>query len=267
MNRSLTLPIVLCCCLVSSPIGAQAGNVTVKVLHSPSLAQDRKVWVYTPSGYDAKGTPYQLVVAFDGADYVSTMSLPKILDSLTAAHKIPPMVAVMIDDSSGVVRLRDLANQPDFVSFLGRELMPWVRQQYNVTRDPHKTIITGSSAGGLAAAYASLLHPELFGNVLSQSPALWRGYASSNSPPYEWLTQQYAAQPRRDVRFFIDVGSREIGHAAGSGPVFIEAVRRFSDALRKKGYPVTYTEIPGGVHAPQTWVTRLPIGLELLAGS
>lgn len=246
---------------------AQVGSVAEKQIHSQVLARDRKVWIYTPPAYDAKGGPYQLVVAFDGADYISTMPLPRILDSLTAAHKIPPTVAVMIDDSSGAVRLRDLANQPQFVKFLSTELMPWVRQHYNVTRDPHQTIITGSSAGGLAAAYAALLHPELFGKVLSQSGAFWRGYASSNSPPYEWLTQQYAAQARRDVRFFVDVGSRETGHAAGSGPVFIEAVRRFRAVLRSKGYSVTYTEIPGGVHAPDTWAKRLPVGLEALAGS
>ena len=224
------------------------------------------MWVYTPPGYSTRATPYGLVIAFDGADYVGSMSLPRILDSLTAAHKIPPMVAVMIDDSSGAVRLRDLANQPDFVTFLSSELMPWVRQHYNITRDPHQTIITGSSAGGLAAAYAALLHPELFGKVLSQSGAFWRGYASSNTPPYEWLTQQYASQPRRDVRFFVDVGSRETSHAVGTGPVFIEAVRRLRDVLRTKGYPLTYTEVPGGQHSPETWVKRLPVGLELLAG-
>lgn len=45
------------------------------------------------------------------------------------------------------------------------------------------------------------------------------------------------------------------------------AVRRFRDVLRSKGYSVTYTEVPGGVHAPDTWVKRLPVGLEALAGS
>jgi len=267
VTERLAYLVLLGCSLASSPAAAQADRVAEKQIHSRVLGQDRKFWVYTPPGYDAKGGPYHLVVAFDGADYISTMPLPKILDSLTTAHRIPPTVAVMIDDSSGAVRLRDLANQPDFVKFLGTELMPWVRQQYSVTRDPHRTIITGSSAGGLAAAYAALIHPELFGKVLSQSGAFWRGYASSNSAPYEWLTQQYSAQPRRDVRFLVDVGSRETVHAAGSGPVFIEAVRRFRDVLRSKGYSVTYTEIPGGVHAPDTWVKRLPVGLELLAGS
>src|SRR5215212_4198475 len=99
MNRSTTLLILLCCCLVSSTVGAQAGNVTENKLRSRIFGRERRVWVYTPPGYQAKGTPYELVIAFDGADYTSAMSLPGILDSLTAARRIPPMVAVMIDDS------------------------------------------------------------------------------------------------------------------------------------------------------------------------
>jgi enterochelin esterase-like enzyme len=36
-------------------------------------------------------------------------------------------------------------------------------------------------------------------------------------------------------------------------------------ALKKKGYDVTYTEVPGGVHAPETWKTRLPDGIAALS--
>jgi pimeloyl-ACP methyl ester carboxylesterase len=41
--------------------------------------------------------------------------------------------------------------------------------------DPRRVIVTGSSAGGLAAAYVALMRPDLFGNVLSRSGAFWRG--------------------------------------------------------------------------------------------
>jgi hypothetical protein len=49
--------------------------------------------------------------------------------------------------------------------------------------------------------------------------------------------------PHRDIRFFVDVGSLETHPAVGVGPVFIDAVRRFRDVLRTKGYPVIYTEL------------------------
>ena len=244
------------------------GTVSQHSIPSRIYGHPRTVWVYTPAGYKSGPTGYSLIVAFDGEDYHGdTMRLPKILDSLTAAGKMPAMVALMVDNSSGAARLSDLANQPAFAEFLATEVIPWLRRQYNVTRDPRRTIVTGSSAGGLAASFVALVHPEVFGNVLSQSGAYWRGAAASNSPPWEWQTGQYYARPRKDVRFVIDVGAGETHRALGDGPVFIEAVRRFRDALKSKGYEVTYTEVPGGQHAPQFWRPRLPIDLVALTSA
>ena len=96
-----------------------------------------------------------------------------------------------------------------------------MRSRWQVTTDPHRVIVTGSSAGGLGAAYVALEKPELFGNVLSQSGAFWRGAEASNDAPYEWLTTQVTARPRADIRFYMDVGEYE-DHATlgGSGPIF-----------------------------------------------
>jgi len=83
--------------------------------------------------------------------------------------------------------------------------------------------LCGASAGGLAAAYVALARPELFGNVLAQSGAFWRGNEGTNGPPYEWLAHEVVTRPRREVRFYLEVGGDETAHAVGVGPVFIEA--------------------------------------------
>ena len=62
--------------------------------------------------------------------------------------------------------LLGLATDPDFPEFLVSELLPWVHARYNVTTDPRLTVVAGASYGGLAATYAALRHPEVFGNVL-----------------------------------------------------------------------------------------------------
>jgi enterochelin esterase-like enzyme len=144
--------------------------------------------------------------------------------------------------------------------------VPWVRQGWNVTRDAHRVIVTGSSAGGLAAAYVAFARPDLFGNVWSQSGAFWRGAEGSNGPPWEWLTREVQAAPRKDIRFYLDVGELE-DHATlgGSGPNFRDSNRRFRDALKAKGYEVTYTEVPGGNHAERWWRVRLPDGIVALS--
>ncbi len=86
----------------------------------------------------------------------------------------------------------------------------------------------------------------------------WRGANGSNGAPYEWLASQYAASPKLDIRFLLDVGSLEtIKVIGGTGPRFIDAHRRFRDALVAKGYEVEYTEVAGGVHNPETWRPRL----------
>ena len=244
-----------------------AGDVVEFNIPSRAYRRTRHVWVYTPPDYqNVCAAACSLVVAFDGGEYVSAIPLPAILDSLTAAKRIPPTVALLVDDASGAERLADLANQRRFVTLVADELIPWLRAKYLVTHDPERTIITGSSAGGLAAAYLALERPDLFGNVLSQSGAFWRGDEGSNGAPYEWLTGQYETSPRRPIRFVLEVGSTEShGAMGGAAPSILSANRRLRDVLRAKGYSVEYFEVPNGVHAPETWKSRLPVGLSRLA--
>jgi enterochelin esterase family protein len=152
------------------------------------------------------------------------------------------------------------------VTFLANQLIPWIRQGWHVTADPAQVIVTGSSAGGLAASFVAFERPDLFGNVWSQSGAFWRGAEASNQAPWEWLAEQVSASPRREVRFVLDVGALE-NHATlgGQGPNFLDASRRFHNALVRKGYEVTYTEVPDGNHAPMWWRSRLPDGIVALS--
>jgi enterochelin esterase family protein len=223
----------------------------------------RRAWVYTPPLAPARpDTGLTLLIVFDGGEYTSEIPTPRILDSLLAAARIPPCVALMIDDSTRAARLDELANRAWFADYLAAEVVPWVRARHHVTRDPHRVILAGSSAGGLAATHAALRHPETFGNVLSQSGAFWRGNEASNDPPYEWLTRHVASTPRRDVRFWLEVGTTESrGALGGSAPSILAANRALRDALRAKGYRVAYAEVPNGVHGYETWGVRLAGGI------
>ena len=255
--------------VAAAPAPIRAGDVRPFTIASRHQGRDRRVWVYTPPGYAAgRDSSLGLVIAFDGEEYLDEIPLPRMLDSLLAEGRIPPLVAVLVADSTGAARLDDLANRAWFADFLADELLPWVRRGWRVTRDPRRVIVTGSSAGGLAAAHAALRRPDVFGNVLSQSGAFWRGAEASNGPPYEWLTAQVARWPRADVRFWLEVGSTEVkGALGGRAPSILSANRAFRDALHARGYAVTYTEVPDGVHAPLTWAPRLPAALAALAGA
>ncbi len=248
-------------CMAQTPL--PSGRLASFVVYDSAYHRPRQIWVYTPPGYAAHpATPYPVILAFDGAEYRDTMPLPAVLDTFVATRAAPPMIAVLVDDSALAARIADLGNASKMVQFLGRQLMPWVRARWPVATDPHRVIVTGSSAGGLGAAYVAFERPDLFGNVWSQSGAFWRGAEASNSAPYEWLTAQVADAPRKDVKFVLDVGALE-DHATlgGTGPNFLAASRRFRDALLAKGYDVTYTEVPNFNHAPQWWRQRLAHGI------
>jgi enterochelin esterase family protein len=241
----------------------QAGRVEARTIQDTVYGIARRVWVYTPSAYSASGPAYPVAFFFDGDDYLRDLQLPATLDRLIAEKRIPPMVAVLVDNS--VDRLGDLANHARFARFMGDELVPWARTGWHISADPHRTIVAGYSAGGLGACYAALRRPEIFGNVLSQSGAVWRGDEGSSSS-FEYLKGQFASAPKQDLRFYMEVGEGETHHVLGTGPVFIEATRRLREVLVAKGYAVTYVEVPGAVHEPGHWRAQLPFGLAALAG-
>jgi len=250
----------------TAPLPGPAGQVVERAVESRIYGRPRRVWVYTPPGYDASARACDLLIAFDGQEYLEDIRLPAILDLVLNQEKTAPFVAVLIDDATGADRLDDLANRARFADFLGDEVIPWVRSAWNVTRDPHRTIVTGSSAGGLAAAFVAFRRPDLFGNVLSQSGAFWRGKEASNEAPYEWLTEQFAAAPKKDILFVLEVGALETqGALGGSAPSILATNRRLRDVLVKKGYEVAYAELPNGRHSPETWKVRLPGGIIRLA--
>ncbi len=276
IRKTLFLLAVLCATAAAQqPALSSAGGGPTKhkveefAVPSKLYGRARRVWVYTPAGYDpARKIPYDLVVAFDGIRYGDSGNVPltRILEKLTAKGKLPPMVALLIDNGGGAARISELANHARFAQALADEIMPWLHRGWNVTADPQHVIVTGSSAGGLGAAYVAYKCPDLFGNVLSQSGAFWRGNEGSNDPPYEWLTQQFKDSPKLPLRFYLEVGALETAQAVGTGPVFIEANRRLRDVLQAKGYPVFYKEVRGARHDAEHWQKELDDGLLWLAG-
>lgn len=240
------------------------GKVTELELESASMKQSRRVGVYTPPGHDSTRR-YPLLIAFDGETYGldagATIPLPTILDNMIAARKIPPIIAVLV--ASGGTRNRDLPGSAPFSAFIANELVPKLRADYRAGMTPAETIVTGSSFGGLCSVYTALHHSDVVGNVLSQSASFMfaRGaFDEDLSPSVEggWLIRDYAAAPRRPIRFYLDAGLFE--------PKLLESNRHMRDVLVAKGYPVTYAEFSGG-HDYGLWRGTISDGLIALLGA
>ena len=141
--------------LSQSSVG-KAGTTSELTIPSKTNPTGRHAWVYTPDGYPAScNGECNLIIAFDGSFYLGAMPLPEILDSLIAAKRTPPTVALLFDNGAPPGRIADLANSHQFAAFVAEELLPWTREHYVVTHAPERTILAGTSAGALGAAYVA----------------------------------------------------------------------------------------------------------------
>ncbi|NIF59097.1 DUF3327 domain-containing protein [Enterobacter sp. Ap-916] len=229
------------------------GSLVRYQVESKKLANRREVAVYRPRG----GQPARwTLMLFDGRMYQDRYHLANVLDGLIARHALPPVNAVFIDSLDGERREKELPPNPDFADFMAEELVPWLRRQ-GITTPAQKTIVAGSSYGGLASSWVALRHPEAFGNVLSLSGSYW--WAPEGEAP-GWLTRQYQASPRLPVRFWLQAGRFESKGADGG---IYRNTQQLEAVLREKGYEVSFNPWSSG-HDYAAWCEAIITGMKEL---
>lgn len=257
--------------------GVPRGTLQTLRYASARLGNERELGLYLPPDYTPTGAPLPLLLLFDHDAYVSRVPTPTILDNLIAAGRIPPLVAVLVGNPTRDSRTRELPCNAEFADMLAGELLPWLQARWRITADPARTVVAGSSYGGLASAWLGFRHPGRFGRVLSLSGSYWwsperppgrLAGALDDSSEGEWLTRQYASAPRSEasaaVRFFISAGLLERS-APADGPGILETNRHLRDVLRARGQVLHYREFAGG-HDYIHWRNELADGLMALLG-
>jgi enterochelin esterase-like enzyme len=246
--------------IVAKPEVAK-GKVTKIELESAILKEKRPVGVYTPAGYDP-AKQYPLVIAFDGEAYGMApqpqIALPTIVDNLIAANKIPPVVVALV--YSLETRSKDLPGSEPFSRFVAEELVPKLRADYKAGLTPADTVVTGSSFGGLCSTFTAFHHPDVIGNVLSQSGSYQFQPGALDDDVSEFveggpIIREIAAAPKAPLKFYMDAGKFEENLLASN--------RHLRDVLIAKGYPVTYQEFSGG-HDYWLWRGTISDGLVAL---
>jgi enterochelin esterase family protein len=241
------------------------GNIQRHAFKSEVMGNERRVWVYTPPGYEAGLGSYPVLVAFDGGAALTSIPVQRILDNLLADGRIRPMVAVLIDNPTDTSRNDELPCNETFARCIEEELLPWLRANYSVSHAASDHYVTGVSYGGLASMWLGYRLPHIFGNVISQAASLWWGpgwdtglsLAAQNFAP-EWLIEQYAAAPRLPVRFWMEIGLME--HPSR----MLVPNRRMRAVLEEKGYELIYSE-PNGGHDSALWRGTLATALGAMA--
>ncbi|MFS8037175.1 alpha/beta hydrolase [Xanthobacter sp. AM11] len=242
--------------------GAPAGRLSHFPMASARLGNRRAITLYRPAGFDPHDPDLVLLVVFDGPAYLSKVPTPAILDALIAERRLPPVLAVFVSPIDGETRGRELPGNDAFADFLADELMPAIRQMTGAGVPAGRTILAGSSYGGLAAATVALRHPQVFGNALALSGSFWWRAPDAPADGPGHVAELVARTPPAGVRFHLSAGRFETGHMGTAG--ILDTSRHLRDVLRARGYDVSYGEYAGG-HDYLVWRGALADGLLALA--
>lgn len=224
------------------------GRLTEHRLSSRHVGDERRVWVHESVGVDEPGVVPALLVVFDGGVYAHLMHTPEQVDAMVVAGELPPVITLYCHYADDASRNRELACREDFADFVVDELVPWAAGRWHFTDDPARSIVLGSSLGGLCAGWIGFRHPERFRNVVAQSvPWAWRPDEAEPSGDEErgWLAARWAERGPRDTVVYTEMGSFETG-LAPDGVSALEHTHRFVRQLRDLGVDVDEQGYSGG---------------------
>ncbi|MCB2290088.1 hypothetical protein LGK97_09940 [Clostridium sp. CS001] len=234
------------------------GTICEHQFQSGNLEESRRIRIYMPYGYEKINEPYGVLVLTDGDEYINILSSIAVLDNLIADKKIPQIVTIFIDSTK--TRIKELKCNDNFADIIVKEIIPWARDNYNISRKANECVIGGYSLGGLTAAYLGLKHSEVFGNVLSQSGSYW--YKAENCKDDEtacWLGNEFKEIDKLPLKFYLNVGVLE------NKETMIDTHIIFKDILIEKGYKVDFKYFNSG-HDFLCWGETLANGLTSLIG-
>jgi iron(III)-enterobactin esterase len=205
----------------------------------------RKVAVYVPKGYVAsREAPF--IVGADGPDRL----LFEALDGLIAAHKLPPIIAISIQNGGGDAQGSERGLEYDTMSgkyaeFVENEVLPAVENQAHVklTHDPDGRATTGNSSGGSCALEMAWYHPEWYHRVLTYSGTFinqqWPWNPETPHGAWGFHDQLIPHSPRKPIRIWMEVGDRDLlnpNTMRDNMHDWVLANEHMADVLAKKHY-------------------------------
>lgn len=177
---------------------------------SPTLGARRRMYVYTPPGYESGRERYPVLYLLHGGggdeDAWTTLGrAPQILDNLIAQGRAKPMIVVMANGNATQAASRDLVPAPDprsaappaagasaltatilrFPESLVKDVVPFVDTTYRTRADRDDRAVAGLSMGGAQALYTGFNHLDQFAWIAAFSGGfpLLPGVAVDVAPP------------------------------------------------------------------------------------
>jgi uncharacterized protein len=134
-----------------------------------------------------------------------------------------------------------------FLRFLRDEVEPFVGSRFDVAES--RTILFGSSLGGLFVTHALLTAPDAFDDYVAVSPALWW----NGDEPFEIEERTRTERAGTPARAYVAVGALEETPAIPSLAPFrmVTNARRMTELLKEASegdYEVHFVELEGETH-------------------
>ncbi len=205
----------------------------------------RNVTVYVPNQY-VPGTPAPFLVSQDS---MGAGELPTILDNMIADHRLPALVAVMINSGGGDAQGSERGLEYDTVSgkyaeFIEAEVLPRISRDYHVTftKDPDGRMTMGGSSGAACAFTMAWFHPDLYHRVVSYSGTFvnqqWPPNPDSLHGAWEYHDHFIRESKRKPLRIWMHVGEQDLRYRDPESTYhnWPLANIRMAEALKQKGY-------------------------------
>lgn len=239
--------------------------------------EERLLYIYLPKSYRNKPEKrYPVLYMFDGhnvffdkdATYGKSWGMSKYLDKTRTDLMVVAMEcnhderdARMNEYSPFSLRAyKDLARKlpstrgygDQTLRFYVNVIKPMIDERFRTLPGRNSTFLMGSSMGGLMAFWGLFKFNRYFSKACALAPALMFSYD-------RMMNEIMNKKLSKNTELYMDIGSKDF--------IIEEGTKYCLDAAQKlteKGIPVTYREIPGGLHNEATWEKQLPFCINML---
>ena len=174
--RSNWLKCVLAIVCVLPTYAVAQGRIDCNVFKSGILHRPVRYCVMLPPNYEAyTNKKYPVLYFLHGLGENEQTLLRSggwgLIEDLRHDHKIGHFLMIA-PEGRGSFFINSADGRDRYSDFFLNEFLPFIETHYRVIRERRSRGVTGLSMGGYGALRFAFAHPELFGSVSAQSPAL-----------------------------------------------------------------------------------------------
>lgn len=228
------------------------GETRIRRYYSEVLNEWRKLYIYTPAGYDhdVNAKYPALYLLHGGGEDESGWTMQGrtdlILDNLIAEKKAKPMLIVMLDGNTGAPGFGEQFLRM-FEAELKQSVIPFVEKNYRVLAGRENRALAGLSMGGLQTLYAGIYNHDMFSHLGVFSSGWLPNQKAIAERQYDFMKKN-AAAIKANLGLWIAMGGKE--------DIAYENCQVMLAKFRELDIPYTYDEYPGG-HTWPVWRNNL----------